>query len=85
MPAPAGKAMWQDQSMQRKLTPAQWAAVFVAHVVIASLVWRDLRHRSDDQIRGSKRCWRIATAVNSGNSLMYVLIGRKRANATTER
>jgi len=70
--------------MQRKLTPGQWAAVFVAHVVIASLVWRDLRHRSDDQIRGSKRFWRIASAANSGNSLIYVLVGRKRAGAMTE-
>ena len=69
--------------MKRKLTPAQWAAVLVAHVVIASLVWRDLRHRSDDQVRGSKRFWRLASAANSGNSLVYVLIGRKRTKPTT--
>ena len=75
---------WQTWQMQRKLTPAQWAAVLIAHVVVASLVWRDLRHRPDDQIRGSKRFWRIASAANSGNSLIYLVFGRRRTKRSEE-
>lgn len=63
--------------MQRKLTPLHWAGIFVVHVVITSIVWRDLRHRSDAQVRGSKRVWRIASAANSANSVLYLLVGRR--------
>jgi len=50
------------------------------HLLVTSLVWRDIRNRPADRIRGSKRLWRLATAANSGNSVLYPLIGRKRAN-----
>ena len=65
---------------QRKLTPAQWTAIMAGHLLVTSLVWRDIRNRPADRIRGSKRLWRIATAANSGNSVLYLLFGRKRAN-----
>ena len=65
---------------QRKLTPAQWTAIVAGHVLVTSLVWRDIRNRPADRIRGSKRLWRMATAANSGNSVLYLLFGRKRVN-----
>ena len=69
--------------MKRKLTPVQWAAIIVVHVMIASYVWHDLSHRPDDQVRGPKWMWRIASALNSGNSVIYLLVGRKRVNSGT--
>jgi len=38
------------------------------------------RCHTDDQIRGSKKVWRLATGANSGNSLVYFLFGRKRVS-----
>jgi hypothetical protein len=78
---PAGRK-WQTGDVQRKLSPAQWVGVFVVHTLIASLVWRDLRHRTEDQVRGSRRMWRIASAANSANSVLYLLVGRKRIEQT---
>jgi hypothetical protein len=46
---------------------------------LTSLTWRDLRRRTDDQVRGPKKWWRVASAANSANSLLYLLIGRKKA------
>jgi uncharacterized protein YndB with AHSA1/START domain len=62
-----------------KPSPAVLAAIAVGHVVVTSLIWRDIRHRSEDQIRGSKRAWRLATAANTGNSVAYLMFGRRRA------
>jgi hypothetical protein len=71
---------------QRRLGPRQravlWAAILTGHVVVASLVWRDLRHRSDDEVRGSKKFWRVASVLNSANSLVYLLVGRKRVSTS---
>ena len=50
----------------------------IAHVVVTALVWRDIRRRSDSQLRGSKNLWRGLSALNTGNSLLYLLIGRRR-------
>jgi len=50
----------------------------VAHVIVVTLTWRDIRYRTDDQIRGSKRLWRIASAGQMGNALVYWLFARKR-------
>jgi hypothetical protein len=64
---------------RRKPNPKVIAAILVGHVAVTALTWRDLRHRTDDQVRGSKKWWRVASAANSSNSLLYLLIGRRKA------
>ena len=44
-------------STQRKLTLA--AIVVPIQVALAVLAWRDMAWRSDDDIRGPKRFWRV--------------------------
>jgi hypothetical protein len=61
-----------------KPSPRLIVALAVAHLVVTSLVWRDLRRLTDDQVRGPKRMWRIASAANMSNSVVYLLIGRRR-------
>lgn len=61
----------------RKLNPLLYLALIPVHILVTSLAWRDLKDRPDDQIRGSKKLWRIATASNISWSLAYLLIGRK--------
>lgn len=56
---------------------AALAALVLAETGLAVLTWRDLRHRPADQIRGSKRFWRVVSTINPGNSVAYWLIGRK--------
>jgi hypothetical protein len=63
---------------QRKPNPAVIAVILVGHVAVTAFTWRDLRRRTDDQVRGSKKWWRVASAANSANSLIYLVIGRKK-------
>ena len=56
------------------------AAILAGHVAVTALTWRDLRHRSDDQVRGNKKWWRVASAANTTNSLVYLVFGRKSAH-----
>jgi hypothetical protein len=63
---------------KRKASPALLAAILAAHVVVTSLVWRDIRGRTDDEVRGPKRVWRTATALNTVGSIAYLLFGRTR-------
>jgi hypothetical protein len=65
-----------QQKAVRRILP-----VLVAHAAITTLTWRDLRRRPEEQVRGSKRLWRVASAVNTVGSLAYLTIGRKRAHA----
>jgi hypothetical protein len=53
------------------------AVIAVAQVVSCALAWRDLAQRSDDEVRGRKKLWRIFITVNPGNSIVYWLAGRK--------
>jgi len=64
---------------KRTLSPALIAAILAAHTAVTAFTWRDIRNRPDDQIRGSKRLWRVVSAVNSTNSIVYFLLGRKPA------
>jgi hypothetical protein len=57
---------------------ATLAAILAAHAAITTLTWRDIRHRDAGQVRGSKRAWRIASALNTGGSLAYLALGRRR-------
>jgi len=52
-------------------------ALVLAEVGLAALTWQDLRRRSADEIRGSKRFWRVISTINPGNSVAYWLVGRK--------
>jgi hypothetical protein len=49
-------------------------AVEVASAVLA---WRDLSHRSEGEVRGSKRGWRVIILANPGNSIAYWAFGRR--------
>ena len=55
--------------------------ILVAHAAITALTWRDLRRRPEDQVRGSKRLWRVASAMNTIGSVAYLAVGRKRKHA----
>ncbi len=53
------------------------AAVVAVEVAAAILAYRDLAARSDEQVRGPKRLWRVLIGLNPGNSLAYWLFGRR--------
>jgi len=55
--------------------------VLVAHAAITALTWRDLRRRPENQVRGSKKLWRVASAMNTVGSVAYLAVGRKRSHA----
>jgi hypothetical protein len=52
-------------------------SLVLAEVGLAALTWRDLRRRPAEEIRGSKRFWRIISTINPGNSVAYWLVGRR--------
>ena len=54
------------------------AGIGVAHLAITALTWRDLRARPVDRVRGDKRLWRLASAVNTTGSAAYWVVGRRR-------
>jgi hypothetical protein len=51
--------------------------LIAVEVVSAALAWRDLGHRSDDQVRGRKKAWRAFIVLNPGNSSFYWILGRR--------
>ena len=53
------------------------AIIVPIQIVLATLAWRDLARRSDDQVRGNKRVWRVFVSLNPGNSVIYWLFGRR--------
>ncbi|SDS64398.1 hypothetical protein SAMN04488543_2111 [Friedmanniella luteola] len=50
-----------------------------AHAVLTALVWRDIARRDRADLRGSPTLWRVLTALNTGNHLVYLLVGRRRS------
>ncbi|MEV5569225.1 PLD nuclease N-terminal domain-containing protein [Spirillospora sp. NPDC052269] len=52
------------------------AAVVQWVLAIAALV--DLRRRPAEEVRGSKRVWRVAAFVNFAGPVAYFLFGRKK-------
>jgi len=54
------------------------AVVGVVHLTVMTLTWRDLRSRPADQVRGNKKIWRVASALNTTGSAAYWLFGRRR-------
>lgn len=66
---------WSD------LTPGQQNAIKILAVtdLIAKIVMLvDIRRRPADLIRGPKRLWRAAAAVNTLGPLAYFTIGRRK-------
>jgi membrane-anchored protein YejM (alkaline phosphatase superfamily) len=71
---------------KKPLTPkrlAVFAVILMVELVFATFAWRDLRNRTEDQVRGSKRVWHVAILANPGNSIAYWLIGRKASTVSS--
>src|SRR5512142_1893649 len=68
VPLPAGQ-QWATMTSRPKRTAL--AALVLAEVGLTTLTWRDLRRRPADQIRGSKRFWRVISTITPGNSVAY--------------
>lgn len=47
------------------------------HIAVAAWTWRDIERRPAEQIRGTKRLWKTASAMNTLGSLAYWIGGRK--------
>jgi hypothetical protein len=69
--------LWQSMRMAQRKLVKPIIAVLVAHTAITALTWRDLQHRPAEQVRGSKKLWRVASAANTIGSIAYLVIGRK--------
>lgn len=77
-PGAHGPALPADAAgMRRKPDKLMLLAIGVAHAGITAWTWRDIRQRPTEQIRGSKRLWRVLSALSTGNSAAYWLAGRR--------
>lgn len=65
---------------KRKPNPLVLAVIAVVHLTAVTLTWRDLRSRPAGQVRGPKRVWQLASALNTAGSAAYWLFGRRRAH-----
>lgn len=64
-------------TMKRKPNKLILGGLAAASVISGALAWRDLGRRSDSQVRGNKKVWRLFIVLNPGNSLAYWLFGRR--------
>lgn len=62
---------------RRPPPPGLLVPALAAHVALTALVWRDIDRRDPSRLRGSKTLWRTLTALNTGNSLLYLTVGRR--------
>ncbi len=62
--------------MKEKPKKLLLGGLVLVQVISAVLAWRDLGSRSNDEVRGSKKMWRVFIALNPGNSLAYWIFGR---------
>jgi hypothetical protein len=65
---------------KRKPNKLVLAIIGVVHLTAVTLTWRDLRSRPAGQVRGPKRVWQVASALNTSGSVAYWLFGRRRAH-----
>jgi hypothetical protein len=65
--------------VKRKPNKVVLAVIAVVHVAVTTLTWRDLRRRPATDVRGNKKAWRVASAMNTGGSAAYWIFGRRRA------
>jgi hypothetical protein len=70
----ADKRNWGDLSTSKKIGVAFSSAIQI--VLLAAALW-DIRRRSDDEIKGSKRLWTAIAFVNYVGPIAYFLLGRK--------
>jgi hypothetical protein len=61
----------------RKPSKPLLVGLLILHCIMATLTWQDLKRRSDTEVRGKKSFWRAAALLNSSNSVLYFLVGRK--------
>ena len=66
---------WSELSARQKTGIVLGGAVQIV-LLVAALV--DIRRRSPDEVRGSKRLWTAAAFVNFVGPISYFLIGRRR-------
>lgn len=64
----------------RKPNKLVFVVIGVVHLSVMTLTWRDLRSRPAAQVRGNKKIWRAASALNTTGSAAYWLFGRRRAH-----
>jgi hypothetical protein len=62
---------------RRRPRPGIALPALLSHAALTALVWRDIARRSPAELRGSKNIWRVLTAMNTGNHLLYLLVGRR--------
>jgi hypothetical protein len=62
---------------KQKLSPLALVLIGGTHLAITSVTWHDLKNRPADEVRGSKKLWRIFSGANTVGSLAYLLIGRR--------
>jgi hypothetical protein len=62
----------------RPVSPVLVALALLGHLVLTALVWRDIDRRAESELRGSKALWRAVTALNTGNHMLYLVVGRRR-------
>ncbi len=67
---------------QKRPSKAIVTAALAVHVVVTVMTWRDLRGRTDAQVRGPKRLWYLASALNTSGSIAYGLVGRRRRRSS---
>jgi hypothetical protein len=70
--------------MKSKPNKLLLVAIGVAHLGITALTWRDVRNRPTEQIRGSKKLWRVLSAANTVGSGAYWVAGRRRGPSHSE-
>jgi hypothetical protein len=63
--------------MEPDLRRSFLVTLVAVEVASAALAWRDLNRRSEGEIRGSKRGWRVIILANPGNSIAYWAFGRR--------
>jgi hypothetical protein len=64
--------------VKRKPNKLVLGVIAVVHVAVMTLTWRDLKNRPAGDVRGNKKVWRVASAVNTGGSAAYWIFGRRR-------
>lgn len=69
---------WKDLSSGQR-TALKIAAVVQYALLGAALI--DLKFRSPDRVRGSKRVWAAVSMINFVGPLAYFVWGRKRGSA----
>ncbi len=81
-PAPAATTRKQRQTF----SPARARAAGQAIINLALVIWavRDIRRRSDDEIKGNRKLWMLAAFAPPIGPIAYFVFGRKRSAPTAE-